>query len=321
VQHRRQALSSRIARRGFLIGGAAATAGAVTGFGGGYLWFGDRPSEPRLFGISMTGSGPSSVDIAETVGTSLNRQPQVLNFFMAWQWFAPFPTTTVAAIRNANAVPEITWEPWDPRNGAIQAAYRLDNLASYDEYVDTFARGCAEYGDEICLRFGHEMNSDWYPWSVSVNGGTPAAYVATYRRLRQRFFDAGATNVRWVWCPNIVYQDRTDLIADSYPGDDVVDIVAVDGYNRGGKTPSQVFSETLRLLDPIGPAKPLWINEVGCTDTPAKAGWITDLFTMLQDTRVSCVVWFELDQPNTPDWRLLSTPESATAARDSLAQW
>ena len=73
------------------------------------------------------------------------------------------------------------------------------------------------------------MNSDWYPWSVSINGGTPRASIAAYQRLCERFNAAGADNVCWVWCPNVIYRDRPDLIADSSPGDEAVDIVALYG--------------------------------------------------------------------------------------------
>jgi hypothetical protein len=308
-----------IRRRTFLIGGAAAVGGAAA-FAGTCLASVDD-AEPRLFGISIPGSSPASVLDAQEAGAALGRSPQVLNFYVAWEWRDPFPTATVAAIRGMGAVPEITWEPWNPSQGVAQDAYRLETLDAYDDYVDAFAKACAGYGDEVVLRFAHEMNSDWYPWSVSANGGSPDAYIAAYRRLHDRFLAAGATNVRWVWCPNIVYRDRPELIPASYPGHDVVDIVGVDGYNRGGRSPKQLFGPTFDLLATVAPNKPLWINEVGTIATPDKAGWITDLFGYLHGTEVSCVVWFEIDAPGSPDWRLLSTEETASAARRAIADW
>jgi len=310
-----------VRRRDFLIAGAAAIGGASAGLAGGYLLFKPEHSDRRLFGISMSGSDPTAVTIAQTIGTALDRPPQVMNFFMAWEWRAPFPAATVEAIRQTGAIPEITWEPWDPRNGAVQPAYALDALNAYDEYVDGFAQGCAAWGHEVNIRFAHEMNSDWYPWSVDVNGGTPQTYIAAHHRLRERFARAGANNVRWVWCPNIVYRDRPDLIADSYPGDDAVDIVALDGYNRGGRTPQDLFSQSLDILNQVAPDKPVWINEVGCTAMREKAQWVADFFAYLESTPVGCVVWFELDHPNYPDWTLLSNQDTAAAARRSLATW
>ena len=66
-----------------------------------------------------------------------------MNFFMAWECRAPFPTPTVEVIRRIGAIPEINWEPRDPKHGSVQEAYRLDDLVAYDEYVDGFAQGCA----------------------------------------------------------------------------------------------------------------------------------------------------------------------------------
>jgi hypothetical protein len=147
-------------RRTLLRGGSVMLGAAAGGLlGGCSTQKPPRPSEQqhghRLFGISLTGALPQSVEIAESVGAALNRQPQVLNFFAAWEWRAPFPEDTVKAIREANAIPEITWEPWDPRAGPVQPAYELAHLDAYDSYVDDFARGCAEYGDTIMLRFAH----------------------------------------------------------------------------------------------------------------------------------------------------------------------
>lgn len=315
VRHR----SRQVGRRSVLIA-AAVSAGAVAGgVGGGYLLT-DRERRPRLFGWSMDGSSPESVGTAVLTAVDLDRKPQALNFFMAWEWEAPFPRRTVEAIAMVGALPEITWEPWDPRLEADQPKFGLGALSAYDEYVDAFARGCAEYGEPLYLRFGHEMNSDWYPWSVMANGGSPQAFIDAYRRLYDRFQAAGATNVEWVWCPNIIYRDRPDLIVDSYPGDDVVDVIAVDGYNRGGWSPQDVFAATFDVLNGISKQKPLWINETG-TIPEGKDLWIPELFSYLETTRVDALLWFELQTDTTPDWRMLATPETTEAAQRSLRTW
>jgi mannan endo-1,4-beta-mannosidase len=313
---------SSIRRRTFLAGGVAALGGSAA-LGGAWMACGHGwgSDESRLFGLSMRGSDPASVQKAASTGADIGRVPQVLNFYMAWEWRDPFPTATVAAIHKSGAVAEITWEPWNPDRGASQDSYRLDNLSVYDDYVDLFAEGCAAYGGDLVLRFAHEMNSDWYPWSVTANGGSPEAYVAQYRRIRQRFQAAGAHNVRWMWCPNVIYRNRPDLIAASYPGDDVVDIVGVDGYNRGGLSPQELFQPTLEILQGLAPGKQLWIDEVGCIPMPGQAQWVSDLFGYLHTTTVGAVVWFELDTPNAPDWKLLSSPDTASAARQALTDW
>ncbi len=46
------------------------------------------------------------------------------------------------------------------------------------------------------------------------------------------FTSAGASNVSWVWNPNVSYTGSTPL-GGLYPGDGYVDWVALDSYNWG----------------------------------------------------------------------------------------
>lgn len=307
-------------RRSLVVGLGAA--GALAALGGvGYRYLTDEP-EPRLFGVSVEGAAPEALDQLNSIEATLSRALNVVNIYIAWGWRRPFPTAAAAAIAALGAVPEITWEPWLPtEDQRTQPAYSLTRLDQHDLYVDEFARACARYAKPLYLRFAHEMNSDWYPWSVTGNGNDPESYVLAYRRLHSRFQNAGAANVRWVWCPNVIYMSRPDLIDASYPGDDVVDRVALDGYNRGNQSPSDLFGPSIRLLRHIAPDKPLWINEVGTIAGDDEGEWIAAFFEYMSDNDVQCVVWFEVNKTTAPDWRLLRTAETAQAARRALEGW
>ena len=54
----------------------------------------------------------------------------------------------------------------------------------------------------IALSFGHEMNGNWYPWGTAQT--TAAEFVAAWRHIHDVFARAGATNVIWVWNPNVI---------------------------------------------------------------------------------------------------------------------
>ncbi|EME14513.1 glycoside hydrolase family 26 protein [Rhodococcus triatomae] len=303
--------------------GGAAVGGAVLGTAIANLAGG---LGPRVFGVSTTGTSPASADHARRIGTELGRTVDVVSLFDAWEWRNPFPTAAVTAIREMGSTPEITWEPWHPARGAEQGDYRLDALTDHETYVREWARAAAGSGGDLLLRFGHEMNSDWYPWAVTVNGGSPDAFVEGWRWLHGVFAEEGATNVRWVWCPNIVHRDRVDLLAACYPGSDVVDVTAVDGYSASEYgtahlSPEEVFGPTFAAVDEIDDSKPLWINETGCAPGPGKTDWITGLVDYLSTTRVSGLVWFEIDNAGKPDWRLTSTPATTVTARHALRIW
>ncbi|MGJ0117890.1 glycosyl hydrolase [Williamsia sp. MIQD14] len=309
-------ISRRLALRASLLTPALAASGglAITSCA--------RDAVPRRnFGISITGSRAEDVAMSSTVAARLGRQLRVLNFFVAWEWQTGYPLETVAAIRKTGAIPEITWEPWNPLAGVTQPKYALAAITSFASYVDQWAHSAAADGGPLVIRFAHEMNSDWYPWSAQSNGGSPRDYREAFRWVRSRFDLAGADNVRWIWCPNIDHQQRPDLITACFPGDDVVDIVAVDGYNRGEGSARTLFDETLGLLDRIAPSSPKWVNEIGCRPGDDQAQWITDAFLYFATTSVEAIVWFEIDASNTPDWRLLRTPETASAASKALVNW
>ena len=66
-----------------------------------------------------------------------------------------------------------------------------------DEYILRFARSLATFQGRVDLRYAHEMNGTWYPWSHD-----PIAYRRAWRRVVRLFRAAGARNVRFVWSVN-----------------------------------------------------------------------------------------------------------------------
>jgi hypothetical protein len=76
-----------------------------------------------------------------------------------------------------------------------------DYATMTDEAYDAIAVECAyinsEYGVPILLRWGHEMNGNWY-----AHGYQPTAYVASFRKLATAM--RARTNVTaLLWSPNI----------------------------------------------------------------------------------------------------------------------
>ena len=60
-----------------------------------------------------------------------------------------------------------------------------------------FARSLAGFHGTVDLRYAHEMNGTWYPWSHD-----PIGYRRAWRHVVRVFRAAGAANVRFVWSPN-----------------------------------------------------------------------------------------------------------------------
>ena len=100
------------------------------------------------------------------------------------------------------------------------------------------AQAVKTFGQKFFLRWGHEMNGNWYPWDGANNGANLAAtttFISAYRHIHDLFVAAGATNALWVFCPNVdsVPGDSWNQWQNYYPGDAYVDWMGFDGYNWG----------------------------------------------------------------------------------------
>jgi beta-mannanase len=155
---------------------------------------------------------------------------------------------------------------------------------------DTFLRAAgatlAKLNAPMYLAFAYEMNNPDNAWSVPSTGSTPAEFVAAWRHMFNVFQAQGATNVLWVFDPNLP-NVPADSDSSLYPGAAYVDWVGLDGYNWGSTQTwskwtsfSGVFGGSYDLLGKIAPTKPMMVVEVNSTDAGgSKAAWYTDMLT------------------------------------------
>ena len=246
--------------------------------------------------------------------------------FMAWgsSWNA-FPVSTMNNIRNSGAIPLITWEPWAYQ--ITDANYTLADIinGNFDTYITAWATAAKNWNNPFFLRFGHEMNGKtWYPWQEGFNTNTAGQYVQAWKHVVDIFRSVGANNVNWVWCPNVIFTGSTPLTG-LYPGDDYVDWVALDGYNRATsssnwKSFSVIYNASLAQLAQIAPGKNIMIAEIGSSETGGnKAAWITDAIAVQVPAlpKIKALVWF--NSIDVHDFRIQSTPAAAAAFSSAIA--
>jgi beta-mannanase len=270
---------------------------------------------------------------------AVGKRAQVLMFYKHWggAWNS-FYAQWINAISAHGAVGMITWMSDDYTiagypNPAVEHAYSNQQVigGAYDAFIRAWADGLRATGRLVLLRFDHEMNGNWYGWSPGINGNTTASYVAMWRHVHDIFVGEGATNVRWVWSPNVDYPGAPALEA-MYPGDAYVDWVALDGYNWGltnGYTPwrsfSAVFGNSYLRLGRLT-QKPVMIAEVGSVEAgpPAgqsKASWIASALEAelpVNFPRVRAFVWFDQNNGGGQDFRIASSPSSLAAFRQAI---
>jgi mannan endo-1,4-beta-mannosidase len=274
--------------------------------------------EPLRFGVSTPGGLLGACEL-QTVADAVGRRAEMVMSFE--DFFAGPPVAAMAVAHYCGADPIVTWEPWcwtDDRSPAVVHALLSGAL---DDYVHRWATEIRDWGSTAYLRFAHEFNGDWYPWTPS--GGTSArAYVKAWRRLHDIFSVEHADNVKWVWAPTVV---GSGALTDWYPGDRYVDVLGVDGYNWGASLPwtqwvdpEDLFGPMLDQLRIVCCDKAILVTEVGCAEAGGRKGdWIARMVDFLNHQRdVMGFVWFE--HAKETDWRMTSSPESAAAMANAL---
>nr|WP_245827933.1 glycosyl hydrolase [Sinomonas mesophila] len=282
-------------------------------------------SERLRFGVSTPGGPLASAEL-DAVAALVNESPSIVLSYKDFSQAAPIADLNAVDARGATSL--ITWEPWLwSGNGANQPAYALDRITAgdFDTYIRQWGTALASWGKPVMLRFAHEMNGNWYPWAEAANGNGPGDYVAAWRHVHDVVASTGATNVQWVWAPNVPYWGSTPL-AGLYPGAGYVDIVALDGYNWGTSqawsswtAPSALFGDGLTQLRSLAPGKQILVTETASAEAGgSKATWNTDLVSYLNaQPDVTGFVWFHHNKE--VDWRINSTTASANALKTALA--
>lgn len=188
---------------------------------------------------------------------SLKREGfSILGSFEAWSNRRD-ASAQLKRARRVGAIPLITWEPWQPPplgtkdQGAPQRRFSNKSIVAgrHDRYIRAYAKSLAKFGRPVYLRLAHEFPGSWYPWSRD-----PSNYRAAWRRIHLIMRRSGASNVRFVWSPQIA---RTTMVADAkpyWPGKNYVDFVSTSfvyfGLERAG--PHQSMIDALAQLKTYG---------------------------------------------------------------------
>ena len=274
------------------------------------------------------------------IGHKLHRIHHFYDFTTpAYMWTNEIPTAL-----NAGYPVMLTMQPTlgDPYSHLVDIYTGV-----MDPYIDASIQGMKKLqtsfpNADIWMRFGHEMNGDWYPWGSGLNqgttvrhlGNTPQDYINAYRHVVDRFRAAGLGSkmVKWVFSPNVWYKDN---FSQYYPGDTYVDMIGVSGFNFGTQSKNhptltwQSFNKihqfTYNALTTLYPNKPYFIGGIssaelgGPTGTVGvdKAAWIDDMALQLKSSypKMTGIFWFDVNKKNVgeADWRIDSSSASLAA--------
>lgn len=304
---------------------------------------------PGVYLGLFNGQGASSAEMFAEIGKGAAINAAYIQFK------SPFVPGTAQSLARNDQISFLTWEYFGMVNTG-DGIRPLDRIieGEFDDHLQTWGQRLHDFGKPIFIRWGHEMNGDWYPWGGANNGGGtldefgdpelpdgPERFVAAYRHIHDIISAQGADNVLWVWCPNASFANMATSYGSTaggwneavnyYPGDEYVDWLCFDGYNWGTSAYGQAFGSSWQSFDQIfassyaelqalNPGKPIIIGEYASTeDGGDKAAWITDTYQKIQAEypQIRAVIWFNTNKET--DWRINSSPESLAAFKQAVA--
>ena len=278
--------------------------------------------------------------------------------YFSHNWFTgqsrAFPRATTDWIRAAGSTPYIRLmlreKPEQDRRDHTFTHQRIID-GYFDKDLRAWARGAREYGGPLLAEWGTEFNGIWFPWNGAWHGrdkkkgfGDPKKYdgperfAAAFRHIVELMHAEGAVNIAWVWHPDVHDDPREDWnrMENYYPGDDVVDFLALSTY--GPITPDEPASEKLgdmldysvSRLTELAPTKRVIVAEFGCTagnSTASPAPWAADALASLLSRKYPSIMgfaWWNERWPNDDNpkhdttMRVQDLPELARVFRENL---
>jgi hypothetical protein len=285
----------------------------------------DRPSSasaaPRLLSLLTPAKGTYlgswvKPRLLETRYDSITRvEAQIGRPFAVdhqyYTWDAPIPTTYETWTASQGRIPFINWRFPSPWSSVADG--------SWDAWIASRADAFSAFGVSVYLTMHHEPEND------TASYGTPAEYVAAYRRVVDIFRTRGVTNVGFTWTMMAwSFNPRSGVDLDAwYPGNGDVDFIAADGYNwapgragSGWTSFDTVFDDANAFA--MRHTKPWIVAEYGVQEDPTTAGhkarWLRDMSSVARSWPALKVVLY-FDSTKVFRWDTDSSPSSLAAYR------
>jgi hypothetical protein len=210
-------------------------------------------------------------------------------------WLQGFAAGTADLVIRRGAIPAIGIDTSiGPRGTVVNDQQVADG--KYDTQITSWFRAARHWRHPFFLVMDAEMNGNWEGYSPGHHGNTAASFVAMWRHMHDLAAAAGASNVTWVWCPNVDPGHLFTPYSKVYPGGAYVDWTGMDGFNRSGRDSfDALFRRSYGDLLTLAPSKPIFISQTASVDGSGKARWIADMLRVALPQRfpqIRAFVWF-----------------------------
>jgi mannan endo-1,4-beta-mannosidase len=261
-------------------------------------------------GVFEPGSPPSYLPV-EKFAAAAGKEPNLIGYYSGWA--EPFDMSFAKMVYRHGLIPFVQIDPSFASVAAIAAG-------DYDGYLRLYADTVRDFGHQVVIGFGHEMNGNWYSWGYTK---TPAStFVEAWQHIVTVFRGEGADNVTWLWTIEADQQGITGPIQDWWPGPNYVTWVGIDGYYvRPSDTFDSVFANTIDQVNHLT-TKPILLSETAVTPRADQFANIHNLFEGLSRYKTLGLVWFDVPQSGSiihQDWRIEGNPVAEAAFRVGVA--
>lgn len=249
-----------------------------------------------------------------------DKKVSIAHFGQPAPWNQAFAEAPLKLSRERGALPLMDMDP----DGVT-----LEEIVSgaKDASFTTWAKAVKSYGYPLFFRWAWEMNGTWFQWGEEA-AEEPLLYKEAWWHLHKLFEEQGASNITWVWCPNLSFSGSTSL-SSLYPGNEYVDWTCLDGYNFGTnpaqpdswKSFSTLYTSSYNELLSLAPSKPIMIGEMASTEYGgSKSSWITDAIgTQIPKNfpNIKAVVWYN-KWDGGRDWPIETSEAAETAFANAI---
>src|SRR5438093_773541 len=210
---------------------------------------------------------------------------------------------------------------WNAAYGDQCATWADIAAGLYDSDIDAKASAFIAFGSPVIFSFHHEPTT----YNQGEICGRPEDYKAAWRHIRDRFEADGVTNLTYAWTMTAKSFENENA-EPYYPGDDVIDIVAADGYNWYScefhpgpwRSIEQIFSSFHDFG--VSHGKRMVIAEYGSGEDDAlpgrKAQWFTDGADILKRwPEIKGISYFNVGNGGACDRYVDTSPDSLAAFR------
>ncbi|HMK91488.1 MAG TPA: glycosyl hydrolase, partial [Thermoleophilia bacterium] len=261
----------------------------------------------------------------------------IVRMFYAWNsGFSPNNPSSLEGWAKANGkIPVISVKTKTTGGQAVSwsdIASAKKGSPLYTQMV-TWADRMKAWPGEVYFCLNHEASN-----TKSLANGTAPEYIAAWQKMHKIFDKEGVTNVIWTWIiggtiPWEVPTTDRRYGPKWYPGDDWVDVLAVDVYNWSTcdhSMPWRSFDSLTAAFQAFAaqhPTKATMVTEFGTAEEPgdptAKADWITQAAEDVKSwNNLQAFMAFHSQYRNTPgcQWWLDTSKKSLKAAQAVGAQ-